>query len=172
MIKSERQVAEKIRKLLIEKGLKLKELAEKSGIHYAHLSHMLSGHNRLRVDHIIKIAEALGVEPWELLAPEGTRVHVANGIIAVAGDSNTVQNVKIGQGTRFESKTEEGRKWERLFKDCQIKLKKCIEERKQLEEQIESLKSQNERLKGQIEILEKLLREKEKTIQFLLTKQK
>ncbi len=169
MSKTVEQIRKRIKQLMVERGIKLKELSEKTGIKYGYLAHLLSGKNRLRIDHITQIAEALGVEPWELLAPEGVNISVS-GVGVAVGVGNNVKGPMRIENVQIESKTEEGRRWERLFKDCQEKLKSCIEKRKSLEEEVERLKEDNARLRGQIEILERLLKEKEETIRVLLSR--
>ena len=52
--------------VMVKKKMNAKQLAEVSGVSRQTISSMRSG-NRCAVDALIKIAEALGVEPKELL---------------------------------------------------------------------------------------------------------
>lgn len=56
-----------VRAILDAKGWKQLDLAEASGITPSHLSRIFSGERELSLDHLVAIAEALGVKPGDLL---------------------------------------------------------------------------------------------------------
>ncbi len=160
-----KKVGQNIKNIAKIKGIRLGDLASKMGISQPYLSEILSGKAKLTLEHLNKISEILEV-PLSVLIGEAS-YQVTNGVIAISGGNNVkVSNNQI----QIESKTEEGRRWERLFKDCQEKLKSCIEKRKELEEKVKELEAENFKLKGQVELLEKWLEEKEKTIRVLMSK--
>jgi transcriptional regulator with XRE-family HTH domain len=49
------------------RGMNQSDLARKSGVSNAHLSEVMHGQSSITIDLVADIAEALGVEPWELL---------------------------------------------------------------------------------------------------------
>jgi transcriptional regulator with XRE-family HTH domain len=50
------------------RGMNQSQLAKKSGVSNAHLSEVMSGINGITIQLLADIADALDVEPWELLA--------------------------------------------------------------------------------------------------------
>jgi len=59
----------KLRRLAL--GLTLKELSEKSGVHFSNISRLEKGDRRATTDFLIKIAPPLGYSRYELLAMAG-----------------------------------------------------------------------------------------------------
>ena len=59
--------SEKVKRMLADRNMNQKELSEKSGITRASISRYLKGNRRPRIDVVINVAKALGVEPEELL---------------------------------------------------------------------------------------------------------
>lgn len=55
-----------IRNIISQKGMKQCVVAERAGFTKQELSNILNGHKLLRVEHIPRLAEALGVEIAEL----------------------------------------------------------------------------------------------------------
>jgi transcriptional regulator with XRE-family HTH domain len=63
-------VAKNVRRLRLEKGLSQQEIAERAGIHRTHLVRFENYEVNLSLDVFFAIADALGVEPRELLLPQ------------------------------------------------------------------------------------------------------
>lgn len=59
-------VAENIKCIMSEKGLKQKAVAEKAGFNEKEFSAMLKNRKIIKVDDVMDIADALGVSPNEL----------------------------------------------------------------------------------------------------------
>jgi transcriptional regulator with XRE-family HTH domain len=71
------RVRRRLRELRTERGLKLRQVAERASIDVSTLSRLESGKRRLALDHIPALAGALGVSTDELLgspAPQNPRV--------------------------------------------------------------------------------------------------
>lgn len=66
-------VADNIRRILDEKGLKHVKVAQKLGISKSEFSHMLNGKKIIRACHIPLIAQALGCSYDELFAADETK---------------------------------------------------------------------------------------------------
>lgn len=62
---------------LTKKGLNRSDLARKSGMNPSHISRYLNGNTEPGIGVITRFAEALSVEPWELLKPQDTAQNVA-----------------------------------------------------------------------------------------------
>ena len=58
-----------------ERGLKQRELAEKAGLSEKFLSDIESGRRWGKYDTLLSLANALGIEPFELLLPLGKSVN-------------------------------------------------------------------------------------------------
>lgn len=59
-------IAENTKRILSEKGLKQKALAERLGYNEKEFSNMLNGRKIIKGDDILPIANALGVEPNDI----------------------------------------------------------------------------------------------------------
>lgn len=59
--------AEKVKRLIQDKGLKQKYIAEQAGLTEQQLSDILNGRKRLQVEYIMPICSAIGISPNELL---------------------------------------------------------------------------------------------------------
>jgi transcriptional regulator with XRE-family HTH domain len=57
----------RIRKIRVQRGIKLRELAERIGYSTSHLSELETGKKRLNTTHLERIAPVLNVRPSELL---------------------------------------------------------------------------------------------------------
>jgi transcriptional regulator with XRE-family HTH domain len=69
-IQSVRVDGQKLKRLRRDRFLSRAEVAERSGLHYDHLGRIERGYGgSVRIDNIRKIAEALGVDPRELVQP-------------------------------------------------------------------------------------------------------
>ncbi len=55
-----------IKQIISAKGMKQCVVAERAGFSEAELSNMLNGRKLLRIEHIPRIANALGIEPNDL----------------------------------------------------------------------------------------------------------
>ena len=62
-------VATNTRRIIGERGLKHRYVAEQAGINHKLFSAMLTGRKIIREEHIVSIANALDIEPSELLRP-------------------------------------------------------------------------------------------------------
>ena len=58
---------QRLRKLRVERALSLRTLAERSGVAFDTINKLELGHRPARLVTIRKLAEALGVEPKELM---------------------------------------------------------------------------------------------------------
>jgi transcriptional regulator with XRE-family HTH domain len=61
---------EKLRELRVERALTLRALAERSGTSYDTINKLELGHRPARLSTIRKLADALGVEPTQLMKRE------------------------------------------------------------------------------------------------------
>ena len=59
-------VAEQLKKIIDDRGLKQKKVAEILGYDYRTFNNMLNGYKRITTDDVIIIATKLGVEPNQL----------------------------------------------------------------------------------------------------------
>lgn len=64
------KIVSKIKQVISDKGMKQCVIAERSGFSEAEFSNMLNGRKLLRVEHIPRIANALGLEPNDLFEEE------------------------------------------------------------------------------------------------------
>ena len=62
---------QKLRTLRVEKALSLRALDERSGVTFATINNLENGNRPARLATIRKLAEALGVEPKELMKGDG-----------------------------------------------------------------------------------------------------
>ena len=62
---------QKLRTLRVEKALSLRALDERSGVTFATINNLENGNRPARLVTIRKLAEALGVEPKELMKGDG-----------------------------------------------------------------------------------------------------
>jgi transcriptional regulator with XRE-family HTH domain len=62
--------AANVRRLRASAGLSQEALAERAGLHRTYVSSIERGERNLTLENIFRLAEALGVDPRELLAPE------------------------------------------------------------------------------------------------------
>ena len=58
---------QRLRQLRVERALSLRTLGERSGVAFATISELENGHRPARLATIRKLADALGVEPNELM---------------------------------------------------------------------------------------------------------
>ncbi|MBU4311915.1 MAG: helix-turn-helix domain-containing protein [Candidatus Omnitrophica bacterium] len=63
-------IGKRIKKLRMEKSLTQKDLAKAAGLHWTHVSKIESSKRIPTVKAIAGLAEALGIEAWELLIEE------------------------------------------------------------------------------------------------------
>ena len=61
---------QRLRQLRVERALSLRALGERSGVAFATINKLENGHRPARLATIRKLAEALGVEPRELMKRE------------------------------------------------------------------------------------------------------
>jgi transcriptional regulator with XRE-family HTH domain len=61
---------QKLRKLRVERALSLRALGERSGVSFVTIAELENGHRPARLVTIRKLAEALDVEPKELMKGE------------------------------------------------------------------------------------------------------
>jgi XRE family transcriptional regulator, regulator of sulfur utilization len=61
---------QRLRQLRVERALSLRALKERSGVAYDTINKLENGHRPARLVTIRKLAEALGVEPIELMKGE------------------------------------------------------------------------------------------------------
>jgi transcriptional regulator with XRE-family HTH domain len=61
---------ERLRQLRVERALSLRALGERSGVTFATINNLENGNRRARLVTIRKLADALGVEPKELMKRE------------------------------------------------------------------------------------------------------
>ena len=61
---------QRLRQLRVERALSLRALGEKSGVTFATINNLENGNRPARLATIRKLAEALGVEPKELMKGE------------------------------------------------------------------------------------------------------
>ena len=61
---------QRLRELRVEKALSLRALGEMTGVAYDTINKLENGHRPARLATIRKLAEALGVEPKELMREE------------------------------------------------------------------------------------------------------
>jgi XRE family transcriptional regulator, regulator of sulfur utilization len=61
---------ERLRQLRVERALSLRALGERSGVTFATINNLENGNRRARLVTIRKLADALGVEPKELMKGE------------------------------------------------------------------------------------------------------
>jgi XRE family transcriptional regulator, regulator of sulfur utilization len=61
---------QKLRQLRVEKALSLRALKERNGVAYDTINKLENGHRPARLVTIRKLADALGVEPKELMKGE------------------------------------------------------------------------------------------------------
>jgi transcriptional regulator with XRE-family HTH domain len=69
MARTDELVRARLKALRIDRGLSQEEVAERAGMAPSTLSRLESGARRLALDHLTPLAQALGVEVGELLAP-------------------------------------------------------------------------------------------------------
>jgi transcriptional regulator with XRE-family HTH domain len=69
MASTDELVRARLKALRVERGLSQEEVAERAGMAPSTLSRLESGARRLALDHLTPLAQALGVEVGELLAP-------------------------------------------------------------------------------------------------------
>ena len=69
MDRHHRNVAQRIRTLADEKGITLTYLADFSGRSRSHFWDVMAGRKSPTLGWLVSIAEALEVEPWQLLKP-------------------------------------------------------------------------------------------------------
>src|SRR3954452_25075835 len=69
MARTDELVRARLKALRVERGLSQEEVAERAGMAASTLSRLESGARRLALDHLTPLAQALGVEVGELLAP-------------------------------------------------------------------------------------------------------
>lgn len=62
-------IASRLKRLRKSKGMKQAELAEAMGCEINTISRYETGANKPTVDHLLKMAQALGVSPMEILPP-------------------------------------------------------------------------------------------------------
>jgi transcriptional regulator with XRE-family HTH domain len=63
-----------LRRLRVERGLSQEKLAERVGmVSHAHLSRLESGRVQPSVEMLFRLADALGVEAWEIVKAMGNR---------------------------------------------------------------------------------------------------
>ena len=62
---------QKLRTLRVEKALSLRALDKRSGVTFATINNLENGNRPARLATIRKLAEALGVEPKELMKGDG-----------------------------------------------------------------------------------------------------
>ncbi len=62
---------ERLRTLRVEKALSLRALGERSGVTFATINNLENGNRPARLVTIRKLADALGVEPKELMKGDG-----------------------------------------------------------------------------------------------------
>ena len=60
----------RLRQLRVERALSLRALGERSSVSFATINNLENGHRPARLATIRKLAEALGVEPKELMKGE------------------------------------------------------------------------------------------------------
>jgi transcriptional regulator with XRE-family HTH domain len=60
------KVIEAVKKVIHDKGMKQCVVAERAGFSESEFSNMLNGRKLLRIEHIPRIANALGIEPNDL----------------------------------------------------------------------------------------------------------
>lgn len=65
-------IGERIKEFRLKAGLTQSELAEKLGIPYQSIGQWERGLRSPKIETLQKIAEALGVEPWELMGYDGS----------------------------------------------------------------------------------------------------
>jgi transcriptional regulator with XRE-family HTH domain len=61
---------QRLRQLRVERALSLRALGERSGVTFATINNLENGNRPARLATIRKLAEALGVEPKELMKAE------------------------------------------------------------------------------------------------------
>jgi len=61
---------QRLRQLSVERALSLRSLGERSGVTFATINNLENGNRPARLATIRKLAEALGVEPKELMKEE------------------------------------------------------------------------------------------------------
>jgi len=61
---------QRLRQLRVERALSLRSLGERSGVTFATINNLENGNRPARLATIRKLAEALGVEPKELMKEE------------------------------------------------------------------------------------------------------
>lgn len=66
-------LAQNVRRLRASAGLSQEALASLAGIHRTYLSSVERGERNLTINNVFRIAEALGVDPRELLRPASGR---------------------------------------------------------------------------------------------------
>jgi transcriptional regulator with XRE-family HTH domain len=62
--------AANVRRLRVSAGLSQEALAERAELHRTYVSSIERGERNISLQNIFRLAEALGVDPRELLAPE------------------------------------------------------------------------------------------------------
>lgn len=60
-------MAFQLKRIMVERGLNITELAKLTGITNANISNMIHGKTSPNLDTLDRLANALGVETWELL---------------------------------------------------------------------------------------------------------
>lgn len=70
MTQSVENIRENVRKILVDRGMNIQDLAERSHITRAHLSKFLHGHRSISIEHADRVAEALEVPLSKLINPE------------------------------------------------------------------------------------------------------
>jgi transcriptional regulator with XRE-family HTH domain len=64
-------VAQNLRRVAQARGLPLNTLADLAGVSHSQLYALLAGRKSVTLEWLAKVADALEVEPWELLRPGG-----------------------------------------------------------------------------------------------------
>ncbi|MGZ0173345.1 MAG: transcriptional repressor LexA [Planctomycetales bacterium] len=90
------QIGEQIREARQARGLSLRALAEKVGIHFSHLSKIENGKDTVGRDTLIRIAEELGVDPDFMLgeAGHGSMPFRLLGTVAAGVPIETIEDVE------------------------------------------------------------------------------
>lgn len=66
-------LAANMRRLRAERGVSQEQLAFEAGMNRTYLSAIERSERNVSIDNIARIAGALGIQPWELLRPPGSR---------------------------------------------------------------------------------------------------
>lgn len=80
-----------IKRLMRERGLMTKDLAERMGKSDQYVSNIINGGKGMSINTLREVAAALGVEFWQLTAPENV------GIIPSDGNSGNTMTIRCGK---------------------------------------------------------------------------